>query len=435
MTWNRRQFLRGIGGALALPFLPSLAPRRAWADALPAPKRFLAFYVPNGIQSSGWTPERTGAGFDLKPILLPLEAHQNRIRVISGLRNDPARPDGPGDHAAGTGSFLTAAHCYKTEGAGIRNGISIDQVIANQIGNEHRFRSLALASEGGGNAGGCDSGYSCAYSRNISWVSETTPAPREARPSVLFTRLFGSAAAQITAEERALNRSLKRSILDYVHADAQAIQPRLARADQRKLDQYLTAVREVERQLDLGANQQCDPGTIPGYGADVPTHVHQMIDLMVLAFQCDLTPVITYMLGNAGSNRPMPHLGIADGHHTISHHQNNPEAISKLERIAAWELEQVAYLVRRLATTQDTTGTLLDQTVLFFSSEVEDGNRHRHSNLPVLLAGGEGHGLRQGLHERVDDSTPIANLFMGIAAQLGINLNQFGDSNGTLNLG
>jgi len=434
MSIDRRQFLRGLGGTLLLPLLPSALPRSAWASDPEAAKRFLAFYVPNGIQSVGWTPDREGANFDLKPILTPLAALQNRCRVISGLRNDPARPDGPGDHAAGTGSFLTAAHCYKTEGAGIRNGISLDQLIANQLGSDYRFKSMALASEGGGNAGGCDSGYSCAYSRNISWIDESTPAPRETRPRLLFNRLFGSATVQLSAEARARKELQRRSMLDYLLTDAQALQRRLGVDDQAKLDQYLTAVRELERQMDFSQNQVCAPGSAPGEPTDLTAQVRQMLDLLVLAFQCDLTPVATYMLGNAGSNRPMPHLGIAEGHHTLSHHQNDQGMINQLIQIATWELEQVAYLLNRLAAIPDGQGNLLDNTLVFFSSEVEDGNRHRHHNLPVLLAGGEGIGLSQGTHDRVAETTPIANLFVAIARQMGLETESFGDSNGIVSL-
>jgi hypothetical protein len=434
MSFSRRQFLRGLGGSLLLPFLPSALPRSAWADDHLATPRFLAFYVPNGIQSVGWTPEREGLNFDLKTILAPMAPLQGRFRIISGLRNDPARPDGPGDHAAGTGSFLTAAHCYKTDGAGIRNGISLDQVIANEIASEHAFRSLALSSEGGGNAGGCDSGYSCAYSRNISWYSETTPAPREARPRILFERLFGSAATRLTPEERARNLLQKRSMLDYLTADASNLSSRMGRADQAKLDQYLTAIREMERQLDLSERLACEPGILPEVSTEMPLRIRQMLDLILLAFQCDLTPVISYMLGNAGSNRAMPHLGIADGHHTLSHHQNDEATIDKLQRIGAWEVEQLVYLLQGLAAIPDVQGNLLDNTAVFFSSEIEDGNRHRHANLPVLLAGGEGLGLRQGMHERVNEQTPIANLFVALAGQFGVNLDSFGDSNGRLTL-
>ncbi len=432
MSMHRRRFLKGMGVTLALPFLPSLVSRRALASGTDLPRRFLVFYVPNGIQMDWWTPDREGAQFDLKDILLPLAPLHDRISVITGLRNDPARPDGPGDHAAGTGSFLTSAHCFKTEGANIRNGVSIDQIIANTIGTEHRFPSLALSSQGGGNVGGCDSGYSCAYSRNISWIDETTPAARESRARVLFNRLFSGAQAGMTPEMLERKRAYKQSVLDFVLEDAQQLQPRLGHHDRIKLDEYFTGIRELERQLTLGAQNQCTPGDLPEAVEDLPARITQMLDLILLSLRCDLSPVVTYMLGNAGSNRSMPHLGIGDGHHQISHHENDPVKLDQLRRIAAWEMEMVFHLLNGLANTPEGEGSMLDNTLVFFSSECEDGNRHRHSNLPVLLAGGEAMGVRQGIHRRVDDQTPIADLFVGIARTMGVPIDQFGDSQGVL---
>jgi hypothetical protein len=434
MVLDRRTFLRGAGATLALPFLESALGRTAWASNHHATKRLLVFYVPNGIQSQWWTPDVEGADYDIKPILTPLTHLRHRIRLISGLRNDPARPDGPGDHAAGTGSFLTSAHCYKTAGANISNGISIDQRIAQEVGGLHRYNSIVTASEGGGNAGSCDSGYSCAYTHNISWMSDTQPAAREARPRVLFNRLFGGRGAGLSDEERARLSAQRTSVLDFVLDDAQRLQQRLGVSDRLKLDEYLTGVRELERQIALGAGSQCSAGVAPESGVNLPVSIRQMLDLLVLSLQCDLSPVVTYMLGNAGSNRPMPWLNIAEGHHSISHHQSDPDRLDMLRRIATWEMEQVAYLLDRLAATSDVSGSLLDNTLVLFSSEIEDGHRHRHDNLPVLLAGGEGFGVQQGLHQRVDGQTPIANLFVGMGQAMGVPINSFGDSNGVVEL-
>jgi hypothetical protein len=432
--FTRRTFLRGAGAALALPFLESSLTRSAWASSHSAVKRLLVFYVPNGIQTQWWTPDAEGADFDIKPILTPLTHLRQRIRLVSGLRNDPAKPDGPGDHAGGTGSFLTAAHCYKTDGANIRNGISIDQRIAQAVGGDHRYASIVTASEGGGNTGGCDSGYSCAYTHNISWISETQPAARESRPRILFNRLFGGDQAGLSDAERARRNAQRSSVLDFVLDDAQRLQAKLGVSDRHKLDEYLTGVRELERQITLGVGAQCASGSAPENVADLPTKVRQMLDLIVLGLQCDLSPVVTYMLGNAGSNRPMPWLNIAEGHHSISHHQDDPDRLDMLRRIATWEMEQVAYLLDRMAATPDVDGSLLDNTLVLFSSEIEDGHRHRHTNLPVLLAGGEGLGVQQGLHQRVDPSTPIANLFVGLAHAMGVPIDSFGDSDGVLGL-
>ena len=321
---DRRQILRGAGVAIALPFLESLAPRAALAQGGAPTKRFVAFYVPNGIHMRAWTPRGEGADWETTPILAPLEPMKSAVNVLTGFRNRPARPDGPGDHAAGTGSFLTAAHCFKTEGANINNGVSIDQAIANAVGQSHRFPSLALGSEGGGNAGGCDSGYSCAYVRNISWTSETTPAAKETNVQTVFNRLFGGDDAGLTRAQVARRKLYRKSILDFVLTDAERLKPKLGRTDNRKLDEYLTSVRELERQIEITDAQRCDAGPAPGRPDGVRAHVRQMLDLVVLALQCDLTPVVTYMLGNGGSNRPFPWFFICDGDHLFLHHQDNP---------------------------------------------------------------------------------------------------------------
>jgi hypothetical protein len=427
-TLSRRTFLRGAGAALALPFLDAMLPGRALAQGMGPRTRFLAWYVPNGIHMRAWTPEAVGADWQITPILEALRPLQQKILVLSGLSNRPARPDGPGDHAAGTGSFLTAAHCFKTEGADIRNGISLDQVIANQVGGGHRFPSLVLGAEGGTNAGGCDSGYSCAYSRNISWSGEATPTAREVNPGTLFNRLFGGSDPQLSQEQAARKRLYRKSILDFVRDDAERLQGRLGRSDRLKVDEYLTSVRAVERSIELAEAQQCDPGVRPGRPGDQAARIEQLADLMALAFQCDLTPVTTFMFGNAGSNRAYPELGVNEGHHQISHHQSDPENFRKLQIINTHEIEVFARFLTRLDTVQEAGGgTVLDNTLVFFSSEIEDGNAHRHDNLPILLAGGASGQLRTGRHLQVAGQPPIANLFMTIAGLCGVALPSFGD--------
>lgn len=425
---SRRTFLRGAGAALALPLLEAMVPGKALAQGMGPRTRFLAWYVPCGIHMPAWTPAEQGANWALTPILQPLGALKDKVTVLTGLRNLPARPDGPGDHAAGTGSFLTAAHCFKTEGANIQNGISVDQAIANQVGGGHRFPSLVLGAEGGGNTGGCDSGYSCAYSRNISWVGEATPAAREVNPGTLFNRLFGGSDPRLTQEQAARKRLYRKSILDYVRTDAQRLQARLGRSDQAKLDEYLNSVREVERGIELAEAQQCTPGVRPDRAGDQAQRIEQLADLMALAFQCDLSPVITFMFGNAGSNRPYPELGVAEGHHQLSHHQNDPENFRKLQIIGTHEIEVFARFLGRLDAIQEPGGgTVLDNAVIFFSSEIEDGNAHRHENLPVILAGGASGQLRPGQHRVLADRPPIANLFSTVAELCGARLPTFGD--------
>lgn len=439
---HRRTFLRGAGVAMALPLLDAMLPSFARAQGAPAlPRsRFFAFYVPCGIHMASWDPPAEGPDFAMTPILEPLAAWRDRLVVLGGLHNRPARPDGPGDHAAGTGSFLTAAHCYKTEGANISNGQSLDQLIATRVGQGHRFPSLVLGAEGGGNAGGCDSGYSCAYSRNISWIDATTPAAKETNPRAVFNRLFGTTQDGLPPEIVDRKRRYRKSVLDYVLDDARRLHGKLGPTDKRKLDEYMTGIRELERQIDLAEQLACDPGVEPGRVDNFAGTITQMIDLAVTAMQCDLTPVVSFMLGNGGSNRPFPWLGIAEGHHQLSHHQGNPDNHVKLEAINIWEMEQMAYLCRRLSEIEEPGGTALDNTVVFFSSEIEDGNSHSHFDMPILLAGGAGGRLQGNRYVRYpggnNDGPSVANLFISLARLCGVDdLDTFGDdSTGALDL-
>ena len=432
---SRRSFLRGAGTAIGLPVLEAMMPSVASAQQMgaPPPRRMLAFYIPNGIHMAGWTPADEGANWTMTPILAPLAGVKDDLLVISGLANQPARPDGPGDHASGTGAFLTVRHPFKTEGRDIMNGISVDQVAANALGDHTAFRSLQLGSEGGSSVGGCDSGYSCAYARNISWASEAQPLPKETNPVSVFDRLFAGADPRDTVEARRKRKLYKSSILDFVKGDAQRLDGKLGTTDRRKLDEYVTGVRELEVRLNSNDGPACDPGDRPGNNRDIRARVRAMADLMVLAFQCDLTRVITYMLGNAGSNRVYDFLGIGDGHHQISHHQNNPTNLAQLQTINIWEIEQLAYLIERMRSVQEPDGTLLDNSLVFFSSEIEDGNAHRHSNLPVILAGRGGGLVTPGRHIRFAGNTTIANLFISMLAGASVNVTSFGaDGTGPL---
>lgn len=439
---HRRAFLRGAGVAMGLPLLDAMIPSMARAQDMPAAprSRFFAFYVPCGIHMASWDPATEGADFDLPPILAPMADYRDRMLILGGLHNRPARPDGPGDHAAGTGSFLTAAHCFKTEGADISNGISLDQLIANRVGQGHRFPSLVLGAEGGGNAGGCDSGYSCAYSRNVSWLDATTPAAKQVNPRAVFNRLFGATADGLPPELVARKRHYRQSVLDYVLADATRLRSKLGATDKRKVDEYMTGVRELERQIELTEQQACDPGVEPGRADNFAGTITQMIDLAALAFECDLTPVVTFMLGNGGSNRPFPWLGIAEGHHQLSHHQGNPDNHAKLEAIDIWEMEQMAYLCGKLDAIQEANGTALDNTAIFFSSEIEDGNSHSHFDMPIMIAGGAGGQLAGNNHIRYagnrQTGPSVANLFISLARLCGVDdLEAFGDdSTGPLEL-
>ncbi|MDH3685066.1 MAG: DUF1552 domain-containing protein [Myxococcales bacterium] len=423
---SRRTFLRGTGACIGLPLLDAMIPALTRAQPVPT-RRLLTYYVPNGIHMPSWTPATAGSGFALPPILQPLSAVQNQLLVLTGLANQPAEPDGPGDHAAGTGSFLTCTHVVKTSGTDIRNGISMDQVAAQAIGASTALPSLQLGTDGGGGTGDCDSGYSCAYTRNISWAGPVTPLAKEVSPQGAFDRLFRGAGLELTPEERERRKRLRLSVLDTVIDDANRLQSDLGGADRQKLDEYLTAVRELERRVeDVDPNETCD-ATAPGDPTDIRDRSRAMSDVMVKAFECDLTRIISFMLGNAGSNQTYPFLGIGDGHHQISHHQNQPSNFAQLETIDTWEIGEFAYLLEQLAAIQEPDGSLLDNSLVFFSSEIEDGNSHRHRNLPVLLAGGGGGTVDSGRHVVYENYPPIANLFIAMLNALDVPATTFGD--------
>jgi hypothetical protein len=425
---SRRAVLRGFGTALSLPFLEAMLPAKRSFAASDAPLRFLGYYVPCGIHMRSWTPQAEGAGYALSPILEPLAPVKEKVLILTGLANRPARPDGPGDHASGTGAFLTVAHPYKTDGSDIRNGVSVDQTYAQAIQGTTRFSSLQLGTDGGGNTGGCDSGYTCAYARNISWANASTPLAKEVNPQAAFDRLMSSQPNDPQAiEARRKQRLYRLSVLDYVADSARQLDARLGRDDRQKLDQYLTGVRELEVQVsNLDTGSVCS-GNRPGSNSEFPALVRSMLDVMVLAFQCDMTRSITFMQGNAGSNRSYGFLGVPDGHHGLSHHQGNPENFRKLEIINRWEVEQLAYLLSRLDGISEGDGTLLDSSIVFFSSEIEDGDSHSHFNMPIVVAGTACGRIRSGRHARYPNQDTVGNLFVSLLNALGTPASRFGD--------
>lgn len=433
---TRRSFLGGAGVMVGLPMLEAMMPKRAEAGGAMPVQRLLCWYVPNGIRMSAWTPTATGPAYELTPILQPLSAVKSEVLVISGLDNAPAESDGPGDHASGTSGFLTSTHVLKSE-TEITNGTSIDQVYAQHIGGQTVIPSLQLGIEGGGNSGGCDSGYSCAYSRNISWVGNT-PLSKLTSPGTAFDLLFAGFDPGATAQELATRKANRLSVLDYTRADAQALSMRLGTSDRIKLEEYLDSVRDLELKVQSDdAAPACEVGENPGGEPDDPTtHIRTMCDVMVKAFECDRTRVISFMAANAGDNRSYGFLGHPGGHHQYSHHNDDPGNLAAIQAINTWEIEQFAYLLERMAgiTTPDGT-SLLDTSMVYFSSEIEDGNAHRHYNLPVLLAGRGGGAIESGRHI-IHDGVPMANLFLGMLQGLGVPVSAFGDdSNGALALG
>ena len=426
---SRRTFLRSASAAIALPFLEAMWPASARAQAAASARRFLAWYVPNGIHMPDWTPTATGANYALPPILAPLASIRSEVLVLTGLANNAARVNVNGDHARGTGSFLTARTVKKTDGADIENGISVDQRIANAIGSETSLPSLQLGGESGGSTGNCDSGYSCAYSRNISWSGPQSPLAKETNPVSAFERLFQGADAQLSPAERERRRLLRLSVLDTVTQDATRLRLELGASDRQKLDEYLAGVRALELRIQNLGGSACE-ATAPADPADFVERVRAMSDLIVTAFQCDRTRVISFMELNAGSNQTYPWIGVLDGHHQISHHQGNPANFAMLSTIGTWEIEQFAYVLERLDGVQEPTGSLLDSALVFFSSEIEDGDAHRHTNLPILLAGRGGGAVQPGRHLRFSGSPSVADLFLTVLRAFGIQDATFG-SDGT----
>jgi len=437
LTLSRRTLLLGLGTALALPTLEAMLPTAAFAQAA-RPRRFVAFYVPCGIRMNRWTPAATGANYTLSSILQPLAPIQGDTLVLTGLANRPARPDGPGDHASGTGAFLTAAHPFKTNGANISNGISFDQVLANAWRGQTRFSSLELGIDGGDASGDCDSGYSCAYARNIAWASATQPLAKETNPQAVFDRLFAGVDPNQTAAAVAKRKKYKQSVLDAVKEDTTSLQGRLGATDKRKLDEYLSGVRELEVRVATEQPSACAPGQRPGAWTDIRDKADQMLDLIAFAFQCDLTRSVTYMQQNAGSGYVYRFLDvngapISDGHHTLSHHGGDAAKNDALEAIGRWEVAQFAKLAMKLKAIVEPDGsTVLDNSALFFSSEIEDGDSHSHFNMPVLVAGKAGGTLRTGQHLKYADQPAVGNLFVTLAQAMGVNQQSFGDSTGTL---
>lgn len=432
---SRRTLLRGAGALMALPALESLVPRTARAATAAAPRRLAVFYTPNGIHMPKWTPDGTGANWELTPTLQPLAPVKNDVLVLSGLANDPGRPDGDGHHAAATAAFLSCSKAFKTEGTDFRAGISMDQVIANALASQKatRLASLELGNDAGKGIGNCDSGYACPYANNIAWAGPTTPVAKETRPKAVFDRLFAGyepGATQASVEKR---KAYGMSIIDFVRDDATSLKPQLSASDLRKLDEYFTSVRDLEKQVESieADGPSCNPGTAPGDDEDPRVKTKAMMDLIVLAFQCDLTRVATFMLANARSNKVYPFLGLSSGHHTYSHHQKLQVNYDALAIIDRWEVEQYAYLLQRLKGTPDVDGkSLLDNSLVYFSSEIADGNSHEHKNLPVLIGGSGGGAVTPGRHVRYN-ADPLANLYISLMQAMGVpGITSFGD-NGT----
>jgi hypothetical protein len=441
-SWTRRAFLGSSGAVVGLPFLESALPRQARAqDAATTPIRLVYIFYPNGLDMETFRPTSTGEGYATPPMLAPLEALKADFTVVTGLENANGRPDELGDHASGTSSFITCAHANKSE-TDIRLGVSADQIAAQTFGHLTRLPSLQLGIDGGNPTGNCDSGYSCAYTRNISWADVTTPLPKITDPLQVFNQIFEGFDPDESDAEAEKRRLYNKSVLDLVVGDANSLMGKLGATDRVKLDQYLEGIRELEgRLVDVGPGLSCTPGEEPptGRGIDYEVHVRTMNDLMVLALTCDATRVITFMLGNGLSGRTYPFLGINGGHHDISHHSGDATKISQLAQIGIWEMEQLAYFLGQLKQVPDGTEgqNLLYNSAIFMSSDISDGNRHNHDDLPVVLAGHAGGALTPGRHVAYptgfrDPKEKMANLLVGMLEAAGIPGATLGDSTGPL---
>jgi hypothetical protein len=445
---HRRTFLRGLGTTLALPLLDGMVPALSALTTTAAnPVVRLGFtYVPNGIIGVGlstprpnqWTPATEGTGFEFAPLMKPLEPFRDRLLVLSGLSqvNGRALGDGAGDHARAGATWLTGVHPKKTEGADIRAGISADQIAAKELGRNTELASLELGLEQPFLAGGCDSGYSCAYTNTLSWRGPTTPLPVEIDPRAVFERLFGDSESTDPAARLAVLNS-QRSILDYVSESLGRLQSRLGSRDRSKLGEYLEAVRDVERRIQKAEQQNAAnelptverPSSMPEEYED---QARLMMDLQVLAWQTDMTRVTTMMMAREGSNRSYRSIGISDGHHSLTHHQNDPEKIEKIMKIDTLHVEMFAYLVNKLKSTPDGDGCLLDHSILLYGSSICDGNSHTHHDLPIVVVGGGNGQLKGGRHIRYPKETPLNNLLVNLLDKAGVHVDSFGDSTGHL---
>jgi len=438
---SRRTVLRGFGAALGLPMLEAMTPLTSFgAEEVKAPVRMAFFYVPNGMNMSNWTPEKLGEGYDLPETLSPLAPFRKDMNVLSGLTLNGARSlgDGGGDHARSVAAFLTGAHPKKTNGADIQNGASVDQFAAGKIGSATRLPSLELGLESSAQSGRCDSGYSCVYTSNMSWRTPTSPVAKETNPQAVFDRLFGNADENESKRNQARRIADRKSILDFVLEDAGDLQRQLGASDRVKLDEYLYAVREIERRIsesDKLGEVEPDVPDYPrpkGSPAEFSEHLRMMFDLITLAFQTDSTRIVTFMYTNAGSNRSYRNIDVSDGHHSLSHHGNNKSKLEKIGKVNKYHVEQFAYLVKKFKEAREESGSLLDNSMLMYGSGIGDGNKHNHDDLPIALLGKAGGSIPTGRHLQYRRDTPLTNLYRTMLAKVGAPTDKFGDSNGLL---
>jgi hypothetical protein len=427
----RRQFLKGIAATLALPSLESLASMTKAPAANPLRLGFV--YIPNGVNVNTWNISGSGRNYNLSPTLQPLQGLRDNFSVLRRLGHEKAfaNGDGAGDHARANATFLTGCQARKTAGADIELGISVDQLAARQIGYRTRLPSLELSTDPPRRSGHCDSGYSCAYQYNLSWLDENTPAPAERDPRLVFEKLFGSGNDKADAQRR----HHQQSILDFVQEDAKRLSRRLGSTDRGKIDEYMTAVRDIEQRIERAEKFEVErPGELrpTGIPESYKEHIRIQFELMALAFETDSTRLATFMLAHDGSNRSFPEIGVHSGHHELSHHRGNESHLNQIAQIDRFYVEQFRDFLQRLRDTPEGEGNLLDHSMIVYGGGISDGNSHNHDNLPVLLAGGGNGTLNPGQVIDAAEGTPMTNLYLSLLDRMGVDAERIGDSTGKL---
>ena len=434
---SRRSFLHGLGAAMVLPPLEAMARSGGKAISTRIPLRMGFAYVPNGVILPQWRTTGEGKNYKLSPSLSSLESVKGDLQALDGLDHKKANSngDGAGDDARANATFLTGCQARKTAGADIRIGVSVDQLAANHVGKHTKLPSLELSTDRVRRSGRCDSGYSCAYQYNLAWKTESLPMAPECNPRAVFERLFGDELSKEQAESRTRRLRHEKSLLDFVLEDAKNLQRDLGRTDRAKLDEYLTGVRELEQRIEKAEKFEAKKPTYPkpdGIPKDYGEHLRVMFDLMALAFQTDVTRVSTFLLAHDGSNRSFREIGVPDGHHGISHHRGDKKKVEKLAKIDRFYAEQFAYFLKKLKGVREVDGSpLLDHCMITYGGGISDGDRHRHVDLPILLAGGRAANLSVGRRHDYG-GVPLTNLFLSLLERMGFDADVLGDSTGKL---
>ena len=445
---QRRTFLRGMGVAMGLPLLDAMVPA-LYGKEIETPVRMAYVYVPIGAIMDHWNPSYTGQLRELPRILKPMEPFRENMLLLGNLTHNGGRAllDGGGDHARATGGYLSGVQPKKIAEdssygdrngksvAAIKAGITADQIVANQIGGKTRFASLEVGMEDAQQAGNCDSGYSCSYTNNLAWKSDSQPLPPTLDPRALFERLFGD-DGDLSLQARDRRNLYRRSILDYVTEDSKKLETRLGPSDRSKLDQYLTSVREVELRIQQNEkhNQQVDPGMEKpgGTPGDFAEHFKLQSDMITIAFQADLTRTVTFLVGREGSNRPYREINVPEGHHNLTHHRNNPEMIEKVAQINCYHIRTFAAWMEKMQSHKEGDRTLLDNSMICYGSGISDGNKHTHEDLPTMILGSGGGFLKTGRRIVYRRETPICNLYLTMMEAMGVQRETFGDATGHL---